>query len=99
MLQAEQRIFHLKDLFNMDLEFIWLLPSEDQLKNTLKLPFDCAKIIDETRTKIDLVENEQFSDENVKEVLSCYCKENKLKMKHYMNLMRNCLGGAKVSCY
>ena len=82
----------------MDLEFIWLLPSNDQLKNTLKLPFDCAKIIDETSAKIDYMDSEQFSDESVKKVLSCYCKENKLKMKQYMTLIRNCLGGAKVSC-
>ena len=80
----------------MDLEFIWHLPSDDQLKNTLKLPFDCAKIIEETGAKLDLVESDKFSDESVKEVLSCYCKENKLKMKQYMTLLRNCLGGAMV---
>lgn len=95
--QEEQRIFHLKDLFNKDLEFIWLLPSDEQLKSLLKLPFDCAKTIRGTSEKIDLVDSAKFTDkETISEVLICFCKENKMKVKQFMGMMRICLGGAKV---
>ena len=93
----EHRISQLDDLFHSSLEFIWLLPSDEQLLSVLKLEKDAYKVIQETIKKLTLIDSAGFNFDSVKEVLFCFIKEHKMKTKKYMGVMRSCLGGAKVS--
>ena len=92
----EYRITLLDDLFSSALKFIWLLPSDDQILSVLDPDLDSEKIIHETIEKLTLVKSNSYDPDTLKEVLFCYLRENKLKVKQFMGLMRTCLGGSKV---
>ncbi|XP_053389738.1 probable glutamate--tRNA ligase, mitochondrial [Mercenaria mercenaria] len=89
----DHRISHLEDLLSKSLEYIWVYPDTNKVKFLLSKNRKCKTIIQDTVNKLNLVET--FEESMVKEVLMCYCKEEDLKMKQYMIMLRGCLSEQK----
>lgn len=88
------RLSHLNDLLSKQLQYIWVVPDLEKVKVELSKIRKSKRYIRETVTK--LKHTEKFEEQVVKQVLLCTCKENDLKTKQYMTMLRSCLSAEKV---
>ncbi|XP_060570345.1 probable glutamate--tRNA ligase, mitochondrial [Ruditapes philippinarum] len=88
------RISHLEDLLSNSLNFIWVFPDQEKVKNALFKDKNSETMIKGTIDKLNIVHT--FKEAPLKETLMCFCKEQSFKTKHYMTALRNCLSEQKV---
>ncbi|KAL4219727.1 Glutamyl-tRNA synthetase [Mactra antiquata] len=89
----ETRLYVVTDILSEPLQFIWLVPNRDNVQTVISKVNNFKEILQKTVDKLNLMTH--FDESSIKEVLACYCEENKIKKKEYMGLLRNCLSELK----
>lgn len=83
------RIDKLSDLVLKDFEFVWVVPTQLEIK---KSDVDAVQLF-----KAKLKTEEELKDKSSLNVfLKNFCKENEIKFSNFMKLLRSVLSGLKV---
>ena len=90
----DHRVSQLEELTSPKLEFLWLIPSVDNIATMVNDKPGSLSILQSTLDLLGRVEH--FEEQVLKDEFHSLCKKCGVKMKTYMELLRKSLSEAKV---